>query len=109
MHELAITQSIVEIVCEEAEAARVRRVTLEIGRLSGVVPDAVRFCFDLVAQGSPAEGAELDIIEPAGCGRCRDCGRIRQMETLFDGCECGAVGLECIAGTELRIKQMELA
>lgn len=109
MHELAITQGIVEIVCENAHGARVRRVTVEIGRLSGVMPDAVRFCFDLCAEGTVLEGAELEIVEPRGRGRCRDCGRTRDMDSFLDGCECGAVGLECIGGEELRVRQMEMA
>ena len=109
MHELAITQNIVDLVSERADAARVRRITLEIGRLSGVLPDAIRFCFDVCAQGSPLEGAELEIVEPGGVGRCRDCGRVLALHHLFDPCDCGSTNLELTAGTELRIKQMELA
>lgn len=64
MHELAITQRIVEIVIEEAKEARVKRVLLRIGRESGVFPHAVRFAFDLCTDGTPAEGAALEIEEP---------------------------------------------
>ncbi|OLT16426.1 hypothetical protein BJF78_14160 [Pseudonocardia sp. CNS-139] len=67
MHELSITQSVVSAVAERLPDAQVRRVRLEIGQLSGLVPDAVRFCFDLVAEGTVCEGAELEIDErPAG-------------------------------------------
>jgi Zn finger protein HypA/HybF involved in hydrogenase expression len=51
MHELAITQGIVEMIVERTGRARVTAVHLRIGKVSGVVPDAVRFCFDLVAPG----------------------------------------------------------
>lgn len=108
MHEVAITQSIVEIVEEEAAGARVNRVTLEIGRLSAVLPDAIRFCFDICTQGTVLEGVEIEIVELPGRGRCRDCGRIQEMNALFGECECGSVDLECIAGDELRIKEMEV-
>jgi hydrogenase nickel incorporation protein HypA/HybF len=66
VHELSITRNVVAIVSERAEGQRVTRVRLEIGRLSAVVPDSIRFCFDICAQGTPLEGAELEIIESAG-------------------------------------------
>ena len=109
MHELSIAQSIVEMVGERADEARVHRLTVVIGRLSGVMPDALRFCFDICAEGTVLEGAVLEIIEPSGRGRCPDCGREQEMNSLFDMCICGATGLDCIAGDELRIKEMEMA
>ena len=57
MHEMGITQSIVAIVSEQAAGRKVRRVTLEIGKLAAVMPEAIRFCFDVVAQGSALDGA----------------------------------------------------
>jgi hydrogenase nickel incorporation protein HypA/HybF len=66
VHELSITRNVVAIVSERAEGQRVTRVRLEIGRLSAVVPDSIRFCFDICAQGTPLEGAELEILESAG-------------------------------------------
>ncbi len=109
MHELGIAQSIVEMVGERAGEARVHRLTLVIGRLSGVIPDALRFCFDICTEGTVLEGAILEILEPAGRGRCPDCGREQEMKSLFDMCICGATGLDCIAGDEMRIKEMEMA
>jgi hydrogenase nickel incorporation protein HypA/HybF len=109
MHELGITQSIVELVAARAADARIRRVTVEIGRLSAIMPDAVRFCFEICAQGTAAEGAELEIIEVKGQGRCRTCGREQTMDDWLVRCACGAYGLECIAGEELKIKSMEVA
>ena len=66
MHELSITRNVVAIVSERAVGQRVTRVRLEIGRLSAVVPDSIRFCFDICAQGTPLEGAELEIVESPG-------------------------------------------
>lgn len=66
MHELAISRNIVAIVADAAKGRRVRRVTLEIGRLSGVVPHAIEFSFDLVAEGTVLAGAQLEIRELAG-------------------------------------------
>ena len=56
MHELAITQSVVEAVTERTGSAPVASVRLRVGRLAGVVPDAMRFCFELVTAGTPLEG-----------------------------------------------------
>ena len=109
MHELSIAQSIVEMVGEGAGDVRVRKLTLVIGRLSGVMPDALRFCFDVCTEGTVLEGAVLEIIEPSGRGRCPDCEREQEITSLFEMCVCGATGLDCIAGDELRIKEMEMA
>lgn len=109
MHELGITQGIVEIVAERAAGARVNRVTLEIGKLSSIVPDALRFCFDVCTQGTELDGAELSIIEIAGRARCRCCAREFPMNDFLAECECGSFDLELIAGEELKIKEMEVA
>jgi hydrogenase nickel incorporation protein HypA/HybF len=66
MHELGITAEIVDIAARYATTDRVRRIVVEIGRETAVLPDAVRFCFDLCAEGTPVQGAELEIVELAG-------------------------------------------
>jgi hydrogenase nickel incorporation protein HypA/HybF len=109
MHELSITRSVVAIVSEHAAGQRVTRVRLEIGRLSSVMPEAIRFCFDVCARGTPLEGAALEIVEIAGRGRCSDCGEERSMSVPAGRCpECSIGTLRPIAGQELNIKEMEL-
>lgn len=108
MHEMGITQSIVAIVAEQAAGRKVRRVTLEIGKLSPIMPDAIRFCFDVVAQGSALDGAALDIIEIPGKARCLACGDEIALNDLFGRCTCGSRQLERLVGEELNIKSMEL-
>lgn len=66
MHELSITQAIVDQCAEKSEGQRVIRVVLEIGQNTCVAPDAVRFAFELCAQGTPVEGATLEIHTPPG-------------------------------------------
>jgi len=109
MHELAITRNIVAMVAEAAQGRPVRRVLLEIGALSGVLADSVRFCFDVVAEGSPLEGALLEIREPKGRARCRACGVTFDQPTLFTPCICGARDFERLAGEELTIVECEFA
>jgi hydrogenase nickel incorporation protein HypA/HybF len=108
MHELSIANSVVELCAERAMGARVLRVTLEIGRLSAVMPDAIRFCFDVCAKDTVVEGAELEIVEMPGLARCLDCGGSVDMTDLLEHCACGSVNLELLAGSELKIKQMEV-
>jgi hydrogenase nickel incorporation protein HypA/HybF len=66
MHELSLTHEIVDIVCKAAGGRRVHTVTLEIGRLSCVMPESIEFCFEVIAQGTLAAGARLDIRRTDG-------------------------------------------
>ena len=108
MHELSITQGIVESVCEAVRDGKVLAVTVEIGKLSGVVSDSVRFCFDLCAQGTPLEGARLDIVDVAGRGRCGCCHHEMEMKELVTWCPCGNPFLEILRGKELRVRSVEV-
>ena len=75
MHEVSLATALINLVHEQAAAARARRVTrlvLEIGTLSHVDAHALRFAVD-VARGGPAEGATLEILEPEGTAYCLDC------------------------------------
>jgi len=108
MHELSIGQGIVESVCEAVPEGDVLVVTVEIGKLSGVVPDAVRFCFDACARGTRLEGARLDIVEIPGRGRCGSCDQQVDMDALIARCACGNPFLEVVRGSELRIRSVEV-
>ena len=109
MHELAITQSLVDAIVEQLGSARVAVVNVRIGKVSGVVPDAVRFCFDLVAEGTPVEGARLEVSEPAGRARCRGCAAEFAVEDLILLCPCGSADVELLCGHELTIGSVEVA
>lgn len=109
MHELALTQEIVELVSRRVAGARVTRVVLEVGRLSAVLPDAIRFCFDICADGTPLQGAALDVVEVPGAGRCRRCGETVPLERPFGTCACGGTDLEWLSGDELKIKEVEIS
>jgi hydrogenase nickel incorporation protein HypA/HybF len=108
MHELALTYSIVEAAEEAADGNRVLRLTLVIGKLAGVMTEAIRFCFDEVARGTRLEGAVLDIIEPEGRARCADCGAEFATPDLFTTCPCGSFALTLLQGEELTIRSIEL-
>ncbi|HEV7975753.1 hydrogenase maturation nickel metallochaperone HypA [Amycolatopsis sp.] len=108
MHELSITQSVIDAVVEKMDGATVKSVRLEIGKLSGVVPDSVRFCFEVICAGTMLEGARLDIDEPPGLARCRDCEGEFALNDLIMLCPCGSANVEVLAGRQLRIKSVEV-
>jgi hydrogenase nickel incorporation protein HypA/HybF len=109
VHELAITQSMVDAIVDRVGDARVTAVHVRIGKVSGVVPDAVRFCFDLVAEGTPVAGARLQIDEPEGWARCRDCSAEFGVADLVLLCACGSADVELLGGQELSISSVEVA
>jgi hydrogenase nickel incorporation protein HypA/HybF len=110
MHEVSITQEVVAVIAERLGDKRVTVVRLEIGKLSGVVADAVRFCFDLVAEGTTVAGARLEIAEPPGRVLCRDCATEHEVDSLIILCPaCGSAHAKVLSGNELRITSVEVS
>ncbi|MGH2707178.1 MAG: hydrogenase maturation nickel metallochaperone HypA [Actinomycetota bacterium] len=109
MHELAITESIVEAIVERVGESRVETVTLVIGELSGVVADSVRFCFEVCTKGTLLEGATLEILEVPGRAWCGACRAEVELHDPIPLCGCGSANLEIVSGQELTIKQVEVA
>jgi hydrogenase nickel incorporation protein HypA/HybF len=103
MHELAIAESVLETITARTGTRTVRGVCLEIGRLSGVSVDSLRFCFELAAAGTGVDGAELEILEPAGRARCGTCSEEFVLEDRILLCACGSSDVRVLAGEELRI------
>jgi hydrogenase nickel incorporation protein HypA/HybF len=109
VHELSIAQSLVDAVAEHTAGAPVVAVHVRVGRLSGVVPDAMRFCFELVTDGTPIAGARLEIEEPEGRGRCRACTTEFHLPDLVLLCPCGSADVDVVAGRELAVTSVEVA
>lgn len=111
MHEMSLCEGIRRIVEEQAAAhavSRITRVRVEIGRFAGVEKDALAFAFDVVMQGSVAEGAALEMIDLPGRALCYDCMETVEIENRLDPCpRCGGGRLMPQGGDELRIKDME--
>jgi hydrogenase nickel incorporation protein HypA/HybF len=112
MHEMALTESIVEIAADAAkkqDAGRVRRVFVEVGALSHVEPEALQFCFAAVSAGTIVEGAQLEIDRVPGAGWCLDCGKTVPLAERFAACpECGGTRVQMTAGDELRVREIEV-
>ena len=107
MHELGITRNIVAIVSEHAAGRKVSRVALDIGKLSGVMSDAISFCFDVVANGTCLDGAKLEIFDIEGKGRCRACQAEFATPQLYTPCACGSRDIERLSGEDLKVREYE--
>ena len=109
MHELAIAESIVAIAERHADGRRVSRVEVAVGHLRQVVPAALEFAFELVAQGTVLEGAELALEEVPAEGRCRSCGAESRLDGFPLACRaCGGWDVAVTAGEELRVESLDL-
>ncbi len=112
MHELALAESMLQIVEEAARAdgfSRVSRVVLEIGQLAVVEAEAMRFCFDAVVRGSIAEGATLDIVDVPGSGWCQACATTVPMSDIVAACpQCGGYPLKANGGKELKLRTLDV-
>ncbi len=109
MHELSITRNIVATVQEHARGRTVTGVTLRVGTLSGIEVDAVRFCFDVCAEGTALQGATLTIERVQACADCTECGKRVELQRLVAICPCEKrARLDLVAGDELLIQSMEV-
>jgi hydrogenase nickel incorporation protein HypA/HybF len=112
MHEMAITQSMVNLVLEEARkggAHRVKTINLVLGELSGVVGDCVQLYFDLMSKDTIAEGATISFRTVAAQARCRECAKVFNVKDVEWICpECHSVGVDLVAGNELFVESIEV-
>ena len=112
MHEVALCNALVGLICDQQRERgfqRVRRVIVEVGVLGHVDPHALDFAFDMEAKNSPAEGAVLEICEIEGRAWCMDCSQLVTLGRRGDACpDCGGFGMIVEQGDELRLKELEV-
>lgn len=113
MHEMSLAEGVMQIVEDTAranEAQTVRAVWLELGVLSHVELDALRFAFDVVRRGTVAADARLEVVRTPGRAWCMPCGEPVGLERLGDPCpRCGSHQLQVTQGEEMRVKEIEIA
>jgi hydrogenase nickel incorporation protein HypA/HybF len=112
MHEMSLAEGVLQLIEDAAvqqNFSKVSTVWLEIGQLSGVEVEAMKFCFDAVMHGSVAQGARLEIIALPGTGWCMACARSVPMAEVFGECPlCGGHQMQVTGGTEMRLKELEV-
>lgn len=113
MHEMGIAMQVIEIATASIPAdmkdARVEAVNLKVGKLASVVPESLRFCFQVASQETPLEGALLNIEEIPVTARCKDCHHEWNIYSPVFLCEsCGSGAVDVISGQELEIISIEI-
>ena len=112
MHELAITQSILDISLQAAQAQharRIRAIRLTMGPFSGVVPECVQMYLDVLARGTPAEGARIEARTLPLKVECLDCGQQSEVTREDIRCPfCGGMRLKRLSGRECMVERLEV-
>jgi len=112
MHELSITQHILDIVTRHAQRADAKRVTsinLVVGELTGFVDDSIQFYFDMLSPDTLAHGARLCIRRVPALVHCTDCGEEFSPQGYSWLCpKCQATGGEIVSGRELLVESIEV-
>ena len=112
MHELAIARNILEIVRQsvpEEQAPDVKWVRIRVGRLSGVIPDSLDFCFSAILGDTNMRRAGLAIEQVPTVSRCKECGHQFQIDDMIFVCTtCKSTDLELVSGRELQVVEIEL-
>lgn len=110
MHELSIAGAILGVALDSAGGRPVTRVRVGVGHLRQVVPSALTFSWELVAQGTPAEGAQLELEEIPAAVLCRSCGAESPLARFPLACSaCGWLGVEVVRGEELEVEWVEVS
>jgi len=112
MHELSVAAALIEEVeraVRPQAGGRVLSVTVRVGTLSGVDPEALRLAFPVACEGTAVEGAELVIEDVAARAFCRSCRRDIQPAFPFFVCEeCGGTDVEITTGRELTLQSVDV-
>lgn len=112
MHELSITQSIINISCEEAKkhnAKRVKEIRIQVGELTGLIPECIQYYFDIASKGTVVEGALLVIKKVPIKIKCNECGETTKIKRGMYCCpKCKSIDIKIISGNEFLIESLEV-
>ena len=113
MHEISIMQSTLELAGEHLQKAgctQIHCLRLRVGLLSGVVPEALAFAFDVLKAGTPAANATLEIERAPGLFSCAACGVDMRLDSMqFQCAECGGLLTLREGGADLELAQMKIS
>ncbi len=109
MHELSICNAIARTATKHADGQSVSQVTVRIGHLRQVVPDALQFSWEVVSAQAGLEDAELVIEHVPAVVECRACGARSNLDVPIVACAtCGAVDVRLVSGEELLVVSIDL-
>ena len=112
MHELPVTESVLEIALRHAKGAGAERITniyLVIGQLSSIVDDSIQFYWDIVSKDSLAQGAKLHFRRIPTEIECLDCHHLYQPGRELACCpNCGSCQVKVIKGEEFFLEAIDI-
>jgi hydrogenase nickel incorporation protein HypA/HybF len=112
MHELGVTQSILDIAlrhAQDAGAVRIRELNLVIGELASVVDDSVQFYWDMIARDTIAEGAVLHFTRIPARLRCNTCAHTFSIDRREFVCpSCGSPSVAVAGGDEFYLESIDV-
>ena len=112
MHELAVTQSILNIALDSAQKAgakKVNKIKIAAGEMTGYVPACVQDYFDIISKDTIAEKAELEFVKVPAAAKCLDCGKETRLTDFKFICEhCGSQNLKLIHGREFLVESIDI-
>ncbi len=112
MHELSVTESVLEIACKHAEQAKAKKVTdifLEIGKLSSIIDDSVQFYWDLISKDTLCEDAKLHFKRVPAKLVCTECGQEYELKNELIPCpNCGSARIKVLSGDEFNLDSIEI-
>jgi hydrogenase nickel incorporation protein HypA/HybF len=110
VHELSICRSLVALVTEHAAGRPVDRVVLDVGCLRQVVPETLRYSWQIVVADTPLAGSTLDINQIPVVLECRVCACSTVIEAPMFRCgTCGSTEVDVVSGQELLLRSLELS
>jgi len=112
VHELAVTESLLQMALQHAQPAGATRVTavhLVIGQLSSIVDDSVQFYWDMISAGTLCEGAQLQFERVPASLLCLTCSHTYILDGELMGCpRCGSERVKVTGGDEFRLESIEV-
>ena len=121
MHEMPVTQAMLNMVLEQAGGRQVLKIRLRVGELSPVVPHSVEMFFEYLSRGTNAQGARLEFERAPLETTCPACGarqvhpvprdarpQIVLARALARGCPCGARALQLTGGSGFDLVALEI-
>ena len=112
MHELSIAQNIIEIVKDNAEklhATKVSEVELDIGTISGVIPETLEFALDIAVKNTILEGAKIKMNIFQAKAKCLSCEKDFDVDDIYTMCpHCGSLQFDIIQGKELKVRSIKI-
>lgn len=112
MHELSVTESVLEIACKHAEKAQAKKVTdihLVIGKLSSIIDDSIQFYWDIISKDTLCENAQLHFKRLPAKLVCTECGTHYELENDLIPCpNCGSARVRVVSGDEFNLESIEI-